>query len=52
MGLEVSCPSSLAGVPVCVLSEWGLCSAPGLSDHQQPHHDRTTDSGDGSDGSH
>ncbi|XP_064247654.1 DEP domain-containing mTOR-interacting protein-like isoform X3 [Passer domesticus] len=40
------------GVPVCVLSEWDVCSAPGLSDHQQPHHDRTTDSGDGSHGSH
>nr|XP_030144583.3 DEP domain-containing mTOR-interacting protein isoform X3 [Taeniopygia guttata] len=40
------------GVPVCFLSEWGVCSAPGLSDHQQPHHDRTTDSGDGGHGSH
>lgn len=52
MGLEETCPSSPAGVPVCFLSEWGVRSASGLSDHQQPHHDRTTDSGDGSHGSH
>lgn len=52
MGLQETCPSSPAGVPVCFLSEWGVRSASGLSDHQQPDHDRTTDSGDGSHGSH
>lgn len=52
VGLQVSCPCSLAGVPVCFLRQWGVRFAPGLSDHQQPHHDRTTDSGDGSHGSH
>ncbi|XP_063260394.1 DEP domain-containing mTOR-interacting protein-like isoform X1 [Prinia subflava] len=40
------------GVPVCFLSEWGVRAASGLPDHQQPHHDRTTDSGDGGHGGH
>ncbi|XP_030318937.1 DEP domain-containing mTOR-interacting protein isoform X2 [Calypte anna] len=40
------------GLPVCFLSQWDVWFAPGLSDHQQPHHDRATNSGHGSHGSH